>query len=197
MGKHAARLRHLTPGKKYVAIVIASITAGAWIPFTTGTGPVLNAPDDDEDETVSVPPPICEGHQFPTWPVKAVPGNTQHDVAPTPPSKVAAPKPHPKATKPVVHRVTPAPQPHTHASIIIAFLRAQLGEPYGWGGNGPDVWDCSGLTKAAYARVGIHLPRTSQEQSLVGHQVSLRDLRVGDLLFWGSPGTAYHVAIYI
>jgi cell wall-associated NlpC family hydrolase len=83
------------------------------------------------------------------------------------------------------------------ASILLSFLRAQVGKPYVWGGNGPNVWDCSGLTKAAYARLGIYLPRTSEEQSLVGERVSLSHLEVGDLLFWGSPGFAFHVAIYV
>jgi cell wall-associated NlpC family hydrolase len=33
---------------------------------------------------------------------------------------------------------------------VLAFARAQVGEPYQWGADGPDAWDCSGLTMRAW-----------------------------------------------
>ncbi|MGX1672407.1 C40 family peptidase [Streptomyces sp. NPDC055400] len=89
-----------------------------------------------------------------------------------------------------------APASGSVASVI-AFLKAQLGDAYVMGGTGPNSWDCSGLTQAAFAQAGISLPRVSQDQSTAGTPVSLDNLQVGDLLYWGSAGSAYHVGVYI
>ncbi|BAG19814.1 C40 family peptidase [Streptomyces griseus] len=83
------------------------------------------------------------------------------------------------------------------AASIVAFAKAQVGDAYVSGGTGPNAWDCSGLTQAAYRTAGIDLPRVSQSQSTFGTQVSLDNLQPGDILYWGSAGSAYHVAIYI
>ncbi|WP_329158402.1 C40 family peptidase [Streptomyces anulatus] len=83
------------------------------------------------------------------------------------------------------------------AASIVAFAKAQVGDAYVPGGTGPNSWDCSGLTQAAYRTAGIDLPRVSQSQSTFGTQVSLDNLQPGDILYWGSAGSAYHVAIYI
>ncbi|MFD5643413.1 C40 family peptidase [Streptomyces anulatus] len=83
------------------------------------------------------------------------------------------------------------------AASIVAFAQAQVGDAYVPGGTGPNSWDCSGLTQAAYRTAGIDLPRVSQSQSTFGTQVSLDNLQPGDILYWGSAGSAYHVAIYI
>ncbi|MGW6401966.1 C40 family peptidase [Streptomyces sp. NPDC055134] len=89
-----------------------------------------------------------------------------------------------------------APASGSVASVI-AFLKAQVGDAYVMGGTGPNSWDCSGLTQAAFAQAGISLPRVSQDQSTAGTPVSLDSLQVGDLLYWGSAGSAYHVGVYI
>lgn len=99
---------------------------------------------------------------------------------------------------------TPTPPPVTlpiggsKLTVLLDFLQAQVGKPYVWGATGPWSFDCSGLVLSAFARVGIALPRTSEEQSLRGVPVSLDALEPGDVLFWGpGPGSAYHDAIYI
>lgn len=79
----------------------------------------------------------------------------------------------------------------------MAFAKAQVGDAYVPGGTGPNSWDCSGLVQAAFKSVNIDLPRVSQSQSTVGTQVSLSNLQPGDILYWGSAGSAYHVAIYV
>jgi cell wall-associated NlpC family hydrolase len=171
---------------------MAAVTAGGWLPFTTHEP---SDHDDDEEDEFVAPEPLFEGHEFPTWPLAPVPGNTQHDTPPKPPKakKKAVVKPVHKHHE--VKKVHPTPVADRPISIMLSFLRAQLGKPYVYGGNGPEAYDCSGLTVAAYARVGIHLPRTSEMQSGKGRLVSLSHLQVGDLLFWGSP--AHHVAIYV
>ncbi|MFD6421505.1 C40 family peptidase [Streptomyces sp. NPDC060198] len=83
------------------------------------------------------------------------------------------------------------------AAAVVAFAKAQIGDAYVSGGTGPNSWDCSGLVQAAYASVGVSLPRVSQDQSVAGTQVSLSNLQPGDILYWGGAGSAYHVAIYV
>ncbi|MCK7623640.1 C40 family peptidase [Streptomyces sp. RS10V-4] len=82
-------------------------------------------------------------------------------------------------------------------ATLVSFLKAQLGKAYVLGSSGPSSYDCSGLTQAAFAQVGIDLPRVSQSQSTTGTQVGLGNLQVGDILYWGSAGSAYHVAVYV
>ena len=78
----------------------------------------------------------------------------------------------------------------------VAFARAQLGKPYVWGGNGNLGFDCSGLTKAAYAAVGIVIPRTAQTQYNHGPRLPTgAELEPGDLLFFGTPRNIHHVGM--
>ncbi|MFJ9632000.1 C40 family peptidase [Streptomyces sp. NPDC091280] len=83
------------------------------------------------------------------------------------------------------------------AAAVVAFVKAQIGKSYVLGATGPSAYDCSGLVRAAFNQVGISLPRVSQDQSTAGTQVSLSNLQVGDILYWGSAGSAYHVAVYV
>lgn len=80
---------------------------------------------------------------------------------------------------------------------LIGFLKAQVGKSYVMGASGPSAYDCSGLTQTAFKRLGVDLPRTSQEQSTQGTSVSLDSLQKGDLLYWGGAGSAYHVGVYV
>jgi cell wall-associated NlpC family hydrolase len=84
----------------------------------------------------------------------------------------------------------------------INYAEGQLGLPYLWGGDGPaageDGFDCSGLTRAAYAAAGITLPRTAHEQYLAGpHVPEGQPLRPGDLVFYGTPDNIHHVGLYV
>ncbi|MBK3574765.1 C40 family peptidase [Streptomyces sp. MBT65] len=83
------------------------------------------------------------------------------------------------------------------AAAVVAFVKAQIGKSYVLGATGPSAYDCSGLVGAAFKQVGISLPRVSQDQSTAGTQVSLSNLQAGDILYWGSAGSAYHVAVYV
>lgn len=64
-----------------------------------------------------------------------------------------------------------------------------------WGAEGPDAYDCSGLTMTAYAYAGISIPRTSQVQALTGQKVAQSQLAPGDLIFPYFP--VHHVALYL
>lgn len=89
----------------------------------------------------------------------------------------------------------PEVPPNEQAQVVVDFALAQVGDPYVWAGNGPDAWDCSGLTSAAWAQVGVALPRSSASQIGVGTRVSHSQLQPGDLVFYYSPIS--HVGIYI
>ncbi len=71
----------------------------------------------------------------------------------------------------------------------------QIGKPYVWGAEGPDSYDCSGLTQRAWASAGTGVPRTSQEQWAELDRVPLRQLRPGDLVVYFPEAT--HVALYL
>ena len=81
------------------------------------------------------------------------------------------------------------------AEKVIAFARAQMGKPYVWGAAGPDSFDCSGLTQAAWKTAGISLPRTTWDQVGVGQKVSVDTAQPGDLVFFYDDIS--HVGIYI
>ncbi|MFD4788664.1 C40 family peptidase [Streptomyces sp. NPDC058459] len=83
------------------------------------------------------------------------------------------------------------------AASIVSFVKSQVGKAYVSGATGPSAYDCSGLVQTAFKQVGISLPRVSQDQSTAGTQVSLNSLQPGDILYWGSAGSAYHVGVYV
>jgi cell wall-associated NlpC family hydrolase len=77
----------------------------------------------------------------------------------------------------------------------VEFATAQMGKPYEWGAEGPDAYDCSGLTSQAWASAGSAIPRTSQQQWQQLKHVAVKDMRPGDLIIYFDD--ASHVAMYI
>jgi len=92
----------------------------------------------------------------------------------------------------------PAPCPSTYpggkASIAIKYACAQISKPYVWGADGPDSFDCSGLTMAAWGKAGISLPHSARSQWSSVQHVSRANLRIGDLVFYYSD--IHHVGMY-
>lgn len=77
-------------------------------------------------------------------------------------------------------------------------LRAALdkqGAPYSWGADGPDEFDCSGLTSWAYEQAGVSLPRSSSAQAETGSSVDRSQLQPGDLIALYSPVS--HIGMYV
>ena len=87
------------------------------------------------------------------------------------------------------------------AAIAVAYAMHQLGKPYQWGAAGPESFDCSGLTSAAYLAAGIVIPRVAVDQFNAGPHVAVADLLPGDLVFYAddplNPATIHHVGMYI
>ncbi len=65
----------------------------------------------------------------------------------------------------------------------VQFAVQQLGEPYRWGATGPDQWDCSGLTQAAWRAAGVNIPRVTYDQIASGTPTSRAQAVPGDLFF--------------
>jgi cell wall-associated NlpC family hydrolase len=81
------------------------------------------------------------------------------------------------------------------AAKAVAYAKAQIGKPYLYGADGPDSFDCSGLTMMAWAQAGVSLPHSSSAQYGATRHVSAGEIQPGDLIFYYSPIS--HVAIYV
>jgi cell wall-associated NlpC family hydrolase len=95
-------------------------------------------------------------------------------------------------------RIGPCPVTYTNDDGGKAARKAcsLIGKPYVFGSDGPSTYDCSGLTKEAWATVGVTLDHYTKDQWNEGKPVSRGDLQPGDLVFF-FPGSLHHVAIYI
>ncbi|MEY4263022.1 MAG: hypothetical protein RLY88_730 [Actinomycetota bacterium] len=91
-------------------------------------------------------------------------------------------------------------------ATALAYAKEQLGERYVLGGMGPDVWDCSGITKAAYAAAGIYIgthSATNQFNTLAQARklIPLTEAVTGDLMWYSQEsafnGDKYHVVIFL
>jgi len=122
------------------------------------------------------------------WTGTATPSSTAGGTAP------AAPCAGSVGTNP---GATPTPGPNgltltgsPAGNAAAGYAIAQLGKPYVWGAQGPNAYDCSGLTMAAWASAGVTIPRVTYTQATAGTPVAVQDARTGDLvLIPGSDGT--------
>ncbi|MGW1164520.1 C40 family peptidase [Streptomyces sp. NPDC002550] len=81
------------------------------------------------------------------------------------------------------------------AAKAIAFARAQIGKPCVWGATGPDSYDCSSLTQAAWKAAGVQLPRAAYQQALAGAPVTLAGIEPGDLVLFFDDDR--HVGLHV
>jgi peptidoglycan DL-endopeptidase CwlO len=91
---------------------------------------------------------------------------------------------------------TPAPPRVSGAAgVALAFAYAQIGKGYRYAAAGPDEYDCSGLTMAAWAAAGVSLPHNAARQFSSVPHLSRAELAPGDLVFYYSD--IHHVAMYV
>jgi cell wall-associated NlpC family hydrolase len=81
----------------------------------------------------------------------------------------------------------------------IAFTQAAMQQMnhYLWGGTVAPNYDCSGLMQAAFASVGIQIPRDAYQQEAFTEKIAIEELQSGDLVFFGPPEKATHVGLYL
>jgi peptidoglycan DL-endopeptidase CwlO len=102
----------------------------------------------------------------------------------------------PRASRSSTRTVTPVNVPVSgKGATVVAYARAQIGDPYVFGADGPDSFDCSGLTLAAWAQVGVSMPHSARQQYAAFPKVSKANLRPGDIVFFYDPIS--HNGIYI
>jgi cell wall-associated NlpC family hydrolase len=141
----------------------------------------------------------------PSAPAPSPSAPSQSAPSPTPsPSTSSSPSP---SSPPAAPTPPTVPAPNSGAvSTAIAFARAQLGEPYQYGGRGPSVWDCSGLTMQSYAAAGFSIGGHSATRQYswaasTSRLVPFTQAKPGDLIFYSTggatSGSKYHVTLYI
>lgn len=84
------------------------------------------------------------------------------------------------------------------AQDVVDLAAGLVGRPYVWGAEGPDSFDCSGLTQYVYQQIGIDLPRRAISQSKFGDAAGKR-LQRGDLVFFSTDtrqSLVTHVGVY-
>lgn len=161
-------------GLKYGAILKLN---GITLDAVLRPGDVLLLPPGATPVAPAPPPTTVPATTAPATTVPATP------VPPTPPTTVPAP-----AATPI--------------DTVVAFAKAQVGKPYVFFTAGPDTFDCSGLTLAAYKQIGVSLVHQSLAQSKQGRAVdwTIEPIKPGDLVFMYSsrnPTAISHVGIAI
>lgn len=147
-----------------------------------------------KSEQIAIAEKVLASQGSGAWPVCSVQAGLVTSMA-APNNSPATTQKLPKVT---VEKATPkaAPTTVTHKSDkAVAFAKAQVGDRYVLGGNGPNVWDCSGLTKAAWHAAGVSIPRTSQAQWHGLTHVAMSNLKPGDLIVFYARAT--HVGLYL
>lgn len=85
----------------------------------------------------------------------------------------------------------------TAATKVLAYAASLRGRPYSYGAAGPSAFDCSGYTSYVFAHaVGRTLAHSSATQYANSIKIARSSIRPGDLVFFTSGGTVYHVGIY-
>lgn len=83
-------------------------------------------------------------------------------------------------------RVASKRQVDKDIETVIKAARSYTGTPYRWGGTTRIGMDCSGLLCTSFQSIDVRLPRTSVEQGTVGETIKIKDLKEGDLVFFGA-----------
>ena len=117
----------------------------------------------------------------------------------TAPAAAGEARPGKAAAAPAPQKATGPPPPVSGgAAAAVAEARRQIGKPYKWGGEGPDSFDCSGLTLWAWRAGGVRLSHSALAQYHETTRVPVSAIQPGDLLFFGpSVSGIHHNAIYV
>lgn len=115
-----------------------------------------------------------------------------------PAPRLKAVKNPPRAPRPAAHPAPARPASPYPALVAVQYALSHVSNAsYQWGGNGPEHFDCSGLTSAAWRAAGVRIPRTAVGQLRGLPRVSLSSIRPGDLVIYSFSSFADHVALYV
>lgn len=99
------------------------------------------------------------------------------------------------STQATAHAATVTRAQRIHRALRIALNKQ--GDPYRYGADGPNAFDCSGLTSFAFHHAGFdRLPRTAAAQAGFVRHIAKKNMRPGDFVFFRSDGHVYHVGIF-
>ncbi|MBR9930382.1 C40 family peptidase [Enterococcus sp. 079] len=153
------------------------------VPESSATEESTTVPESSTTEESTTPAPTT-----PSTDQSVDTGNGTGSSTPAP-----TPTPTPEQPKPV----TPAPAPSgsVNGAAIVAEAYKYIGTPYVWGGKDPSGFDCSGFTRYVYMQVTGRHRWLDSSSRISWNKISVSQAKAGDLLFWGSQGGTYHVAI--
>jgi hypothetical protein len=85
--------------------------------------------------------------------------------------------------------------PQVSRDDLLNELSIYHGVPYREGGDRISGIDCSGLVWKVFGSLGVELPRTVRDQFRCGMPIPRREIRTGDLVFFGPGDAPRHVGI--
>lgn len=173
--------------RTWIAMAVAIPATVAFTPASP-PGPLPGPPPGDPPVVAPAQPvaavtPVPALKPAPATAVKAAPA-----VTPVPAAAAAPPSLPPGPAG------LPAPDRDVGAIVVKAAL-TRVGAPYGWGGTGPDAFDCSGLVVWAFKEAGLTLPHSSQALANGGQPVPPDQMQPGDVISYFPD--ASHVGIYV
>ena len=126
--------------------------------------------------------------------INAAPATAEPDAPAAPAAAVTLPTPVP--AEPALARLGVDEESARIRERVVRRAKAQVGDAYVAGAEGPNAFDCSGLTLFAWRAAGVRLTHYSRAQFDETRRVPVRDARPGDLVFYLRAG-AHHVGVYI
>jgi cell wall-associated NlpC family hydrolase len=152
----------------------------------------LAAPPAPAAKPVTSVAPRGPGAAAPVKPAGGSGSGPATTARPASPPTTSAPKP---SSPPPSTPVGPAPPVKSGAATAVNVAKAQLGKAYVYGAEGPDTFDCSGLTMYAWRAGGVGLPHSAEMQYNAISHIAVSQLQAGDLVFFYTP--IEHVGIYV
>ncbi|GAA4244415.1 C40 family peptidase [Winogradskyella psychrotolerans] len=83
-------------------------------------------------------------------------------------------------------KVNTKTKPSAEAETIVKYAKTFDGTRYKYGGTTKKGMDCSGLIYTSYKKYNVTLPRTTSGLKSTGDWIDLKEVNVGDLVFFAT-----------